>query len=499
MKIKTPVLILSVIAALLLGACSLLDGDSSEDGLTASGFIAADTIRVAPEISGKIVSIAVAEGDKVQAGDELFRLDDEVVFAQIEQAQAAVDLADVSLEAANAQLATARSQYDVVVQQARLADQENRSSAWTTTSLQVSDLPVWYYQKGELMTAVQAEVDVANQELETEQANLDQELKNASNDDFVASETRLAQAQAAYTSSERTLEQAKAAGDDDALVSAAQEQVDFDKAELERAKSAKRNDAQVSAAQEQLDASIAKLDAAKAANDNDALVSAAQEQLNSDKAELDAARLEYERMLSTSAADSVLEARARLSVAQARRDQIMDMLAALQTGEEALQVKAARAAVIQAETAVAQAQANQVQAQAALNLVQLQQPRMVIKAPAEGVVLSLNNQVGELVAAGVVTLTLGQLEEVNLTVYVPEDKYGQVSLGQSVSVSVDSIPNRKFAGTVQYISDEAEFTPRNVQTVEGRQSTVYAVKIMIPNSDLALKPGMPADVNFIIP
>jgi HlyD family secretion protein len=162
-------------------------------------------------------------------------------------------------------------------------------------------------------------------------------------------------------------------------------------------------------------------------------------------------------------------------------------------------VKAARAAVSQAETAVAQAKANQAQAQAALELVQLQQPRMVIKAPAKGVVLSLNIKAGELVSAGVVALTLGRLDEVNLTVYVPEDKYGQVSLGQSVSIAVDSIPNRKFSGTVQYISDEAEFTPRTVQTVEGRQSTVYAVKIRVPNSDLALKPGMPADVDFNIP
>jgi HlyD family secretion protein len=445
MKIKTPALILTVIISLLLSACSTLKSASAETGLTASGFIAADTIRVAPEIGGKVVSIAVAEGDSLQAGDVLFNLDDEVLLAQVKQAQAAVDLANVSLDAANAQLATTQAQYDVVVQQARLADQQNRANSWTTTSLQVSDLPVWYYQKSELLTAVEVEVQVANQELETEQANLDHELKNASNGDFVAAENRLAQAQAAYTSADRTLEQAKAA------------------------------------------------------SDNTALVSAAQEQLDADKAELDASKLEYERMLSSSAADAVLETRARLSVVQARRDQAMDMLTALQTGGDTLQVKAARAAVSQAETAVAQAKANQAQAQAALELVQLQQPRMVIKAPAKGVVLSLNIKAGELVSAGVVALTLGRLDEVNLTVYVPEDKYGQVSLGQSVSIAVDSIPNRKFSGTVQYISDEAEFTPRNVQTVEGRQSTVYAVKIRVPNSDLALKPGMPADVDFNIP
>jgi HlyD family secretion protein len=445
MKTKTPMLILIVIFSLLVSACSVLEGDSKETGLTASGFIAADAIRVAPELSGKVVSIDVAEGDNVQAGDSLFSLDDEVLLAQIEQAQAAVDLTAVSLEAANAQLATVQAQYDVMIQQARQADQQIRAGAWITSTRQVSDLPVWYYQKGELLAAVEAEVLAASQDLEIEQANLDDVLKNASNGNFVAAENRLAQAQAAYNSADLTLQQAQTA------------------------------------------------------IDNTALEAAAKEQLNAAEAELDSAKLDYDRMLSTSAADAVLEARADLSVAQTRRDNALDMLASLQTGEDALQVEAARLAVSQAETAVALAQANQAQAQAALDLVKLQQPRMVVKAPADGVVLSLNNKAGELVSAGVVVLTLGQLDEVNLTVYVPEDKYGQVSLGQGVSVSVDSLPNRTFTGTVQYISDQAEFTPRNVQTAEGRQSTVYAVKIMIPNSDLALKPGMPADVDFNIP
>jgi hypothetical protein len=56
---------------------------------------------------------------------------------------------------------------------------------------------------------------------------------------------------------------------------------------------------------------------------------------------------------------------------------------------------------------------------------------------------------------------------------------------------------RKFHRAVIYISDQAEFTPQNVQTVNGRKTTVYAVKITVPNTDLELKPGMPADVTFI--
>jgi RND family efflux transporter MFP subunit len=241
------------------------------------------------------------------------------------------------------------------------------------------------------------------------------------------------------------------------------------------------------------------LSQAQSASDNEVLVAAAQKQMDATQAELDSAQLDYDQVLSTSAADTILEARARVAVAQARLDSARDTLAGLQTGENSLQVQVGGAAVTQAETAVSQAQANQVQAQAALDLIQLQLDRSSVFAPKDGVVLSLNFETGELVSAGSVVLTLGQLNEVNLTVYVPEDEYGKIRIGQEVIVTVDSFPGREFTGQVTHIADEAEFTPRNVQTVEGRKTTVYAVEITMPNSDLVLKPGMPADVDFNIP
>ena len=93
-------------------------------------------------------------------------------------------------------------------------------------------------------------------------------------------------------------------------------------------------------------------------------------------------------------------------------------------------------------------------------------------------------------------LTIAQLEDVELTVYVPEGRYGQISLGDSVEITADSFPGEIFTGTVRRIADEAEFTPRNVQTVEGRKATVYAILINVPNPNLKLKSGMPVDVVF---
>ncbi|MDQ1324473.1 MAG: rane fusion protein YbhG, partial [Chloroflexota bacterium] len=117
-------------------------------------------------------------------------------------------------------------------------------------------------------------------------------------------------------------------------------------------------------------------------------------------------------------------------------------------------------------------------------------------APAPGTVLTRAIEPGEVVMPGAALLTLGDLDRLTLTVYVPEDRLGEVVLGQAVDVSVDSFPGESFRGTVQRIADEAEFTPRNVQTVEGRKTTVFAVELALDPSGGKLKPGMPADVVF---
>jgi len=90
-------------------------------------------------------------------------------------------------------------------------------------------------------------------------------------------------------------------------------------------------------------------------------------------------------------------------------------------------------------------------------------------------------------------LTVADLRRVNLIVYVPEPDIDTVNVGQTVNVYVDAFPREPFAGTVTYISDQAEFTPKNIQTREERINTVFAVKIRLDNEDQRLKPGMPAD------
>jgi RND family efflux transporter MFP subunit len=135
-------------------------------------------------------------------------------------------------------------------------------------------------------------------------------------------------------------------------------------------------------------------------------------------------------------------------------------------------------------------------AQAALNAIEVQIAKMTITAPADGVVLSRSIEPGEVASPGASLLTLGQLGKLTITVYIPEDRYGEINLGEAATVTVDSFPGEKFTATVTHIADKAEFTPRNVQTAEGRRTTVFAVKLSIDNADSKLKPGMPADVAF---
>ncbi len=121
-----------------------------------------------------------------------------------------------------------------------------------------------------------------------------------------------------------------------------------------------------------------------------------------------------------------------------------------------------------------------------------------VRSPIDGVVLERAFQPGELAMGGSTLLTVGDLTKPTLTIYVPEERYGQINLGQFYPVQVDSFPGRIFQGKVTYISNHAEFTPRNVQTVQGRKDTVYAVRLSLDNPDLALKPGMPADVTIVL-
>jgi HlyD family secretion protein len=144
------------------------------------------------------------------------------------------------------------------------------------------------------------------------------------------------------------------------------------------------------------------------------------------------------------------------------------------------------------------AAAQQQQTSAALRTAEARLRDTVLYAPLSGVVLRKNVEGGETVTAGAAVFTIGDMESPWVKVYVKEDKLGRVKLGQKAAVSVDSYPGKVYDSVVTYISSEAEFTPKNVQTKEERVKLVFGVKVSVKNVDDELKPGMPADVKILL-
>lgn len=117
----------------------------------------------------------------------------------------------------------------------------------------------------------------------------------------------------------------------------------------------------------------------------------------------------------------------------------------------------------------------------------------VLSAPVSGQVLAKHAEPGEMLAAGSPVLTVGKLDEVWIRAYIPETELGRIKLGQTATVTSDTWPGKSYTGTVSFIAQQAEFTPKNVQTQAERVKLVYRIKITVPNPNLELKPGMPVD------
>jgi HlyD family secretion protein len=147
---------------------------------------------------------------------------------------------------------------------------------------------------------------------------------------------------------------------------------------------------------------------------------------------------------------------------------------------------------------IAQARARVEAARQALAKTLTQLGYTTVPSPLTGVVISKNVEPGEYVAAGTPIVTVGDLEHIWLRSYVNETDLGRVKLGQTVHVTTDTYPGRVYQGRVSFISPEAEFTPKNVQTDKERVKLVYRVKIDISNPRTELKPGMPADAEILL-
>jgi HlyD family secretion protein len=412
--------------------------------LAASGIIEAEEVSVTTELGGRVAEVLADEGDLVEQGAVVILLDDALLRAQMAQAEAGLETAQAALAQVQAGASSADvAQAEALVRQAEVA----RDGALQA----FKDAQTARAEPQEL----ESQIDAARTQLAIAELNVEQAIANAHATDI----------QTAYF--RRTYEQL-VEGFDVAIPLPGLPivlQRHFNVGEWILSEVRKQGNL----ANQEAWMAWEGLFAAEVARDG------AQENLR-DLLEMQERPLEANAMVSA-AQTQYQVAEANVQVAQAQ-------LEALRSGATSEEVSVAESQVAQAE--------------AALATLQVQLDKMTLRAPRAGVVLERMVNRGEIAPPDFSLLTLADLDEVTLTVYVPENEIGLVKVGQGVEVAVDSYPERTFDGEVVHIASQAEFTPKNVQTKEERVSTVFAVKIEIPNADHALKPGMPADAEILV-
>ena len=120
-----------------------------------------------------------------------------------------------------------------------------------------------------------------------------------------------------------------------------------------------------------------------------------------------------------------------------------------------------------------------------------------LASPLNGYILVKSAEEGEVVQVGAPVFTAVDLNNVWVTAYINETDVGKVKLNQRAIVKIDSFPHKSYKGWVSFISQQAEFTPKYIQTTTERVKLVYRIKVRVDNSSIELKPGMPADAYIV--
>jgi len=427
----------------VLDRLGLLASAEESGALQASGIIEADKLAVTAESGGRIVALLAGEGDSVEAGQALVRLDSALLEAQITQGGAAVGVAEAQLALAKGPARTG----DLHQAQALVGQAEAFTEA-----------------------ARQAWLDA--QTLRDNPQDLDLQI--------VAARTGV-----------------EVAGHLLAAATADSQAADLEIQFWERT---------VQLLQEGQDISVpipggTIIDIHIASPSEKIAAANLQWNLASQRTwQVHEAEREAEEALAAalSVVTHLLEQREDPQQLQVQVDAAE---AAFRGAEAAEQVAGAGLLAVQAGASQEQiglAEAQREYSQAALETLLIQRDKALLRAVRAGVVVACPVQVGGLALPGSTLLEIADLDNVTLTVYVPDDRLGEVRVGQEAGVRVDSFPHRVFAGRVTRIADEAQYTPSAAAaTLEDRVQIVFAVEIALSNLDQALKPGMPADATFM--
>lgn len=458
--------------SLLLTGCSRTA--TTPATLTATGFVEAEEIAIAPAVGGRVIALPVAVGQEVQAGEVLVRLDDRIPQGQVALAQAKVDEAQGRLDLARAGATTGERQAAAARLAQAQAAQEGACQAWKDAQAILNNPQELDRQ----IAVAEARVGAAAASVRAAVA-----LKDATQIGKDAFER--AQGELANTPNKVTLFD----GDiGDLPITLPPEVIDFIRSHPLNG-TYRLGDTEVVIVDNHVtvyqyihivipsDAYFLSNQYWKAwvgVNSAAAVHEGAQEAL----ALLYALRNDPQAIQSQvdQAAAQCHQAEAGVQVAQAA-------LEGVQAGARPADLAALEALLQQAQAELAQAQ--------------LTLAKQTLVAPAAGFVLERSYEVGELAVPNAALITLASLDVVQLTIYLPNASLGQVAVGQAVEVRVDNFPERIFSGEVVAIGEEAEFPPQDVPSNSERAALVFAVRVRIPNAEHLLKPGMPAEATLV--
>ena len=511
--------------------------------LLGSGIIEADEVRVSAKLGGRLSEVLVREGEEVKAGQVIARLEHEDLDAERQRAAAAVRTAEAALrdlergfrpeqiEAARARMAEAQAARRGAEEQLRTAGEAYRK---------VTDLK-------QQLDEARARTRLAEARVAQARAQLDEAKRGPTQEEIETLRTAVAQADARAEGARTALRDAEemyahqtaiegpliAAATEEAVLQStaglarseaaradglakadAATQQTLDRARTEQATSEARlagatrgvADAQEQvaltraqaqqmrdAARTGLDEALRARDAAKArldvllAGTREERVRLAEASLRASEAEADAAQ------------DTLMNAQTAYQdrlLARQQRDTAATGLERSRAAERAAQAELSLLEAGQTKEAIEVARSRLAEAQGARQAVEVRQGYCEVVAPTSGTVTEVVLETGEMAGPGSAIVVLSDLRSMWLRAYLGFTAFGKVVKGQRLEIVTEAVPDRVFQGTVARLSDQAEFTPKDVQTPEQRVKQVYWVKVSVGDGEGLLKPGMPADVRL---
>ncbi|HLH20665.1 MAG TPA: efflux RND transporter periplasmic adaptor subunit [Bryobacteraceae bacterium] len=217
--------------------------------------------------------------------------------------------------------------------------------------------------------------------------------------------------------------------------------------------------------------------------------------------DISAAQFDQYRDRADATAASLKSAKERLDLVLAgpRIEQIEAQAAQVERSRALLKMTEANALELKRrEQELATRRAEAARSKASLALIGTQISDTVAESPVDGVVLVKAADVGEILAPGTTVVTVGDIDHPWLRGYINETDLAKVKIGSLARVTTDSYPGKVYRGRVSFISSEAEFTPKQIQTQQERVKLVYRIKIEVENPNHELKSNMPADAEIVL-